>query len=196
MVVQGRDPVSRLRQIREDEDGLTLIELLITATMGVVVMGAAVLIIIAALRAQPNLNQQATNVRTAQWVLARMTREIRNGVTVKEATASKISFETYVRHSTCGGTTQLASTSPAIKCTVTYTCTTTSCSRTESPPGSNTGTPTKIFAGINSDQVFSYGPNATAPTYVKVTLNIPGPGGTGGLTVSDGATLRNATLGY
>lgn len=188
--------MSRLFRIREDEAGLTLIELLITATMGVVVMGAAVLIIISALRDQPKISQQATNVRTAQWVLARMTREIRNGVTVKEATASRISFETYVRHTTCGGTTALASSSPAIKCTVTYTCTTTSCSRVESPPGSTSGTSIKVFSGINSNQVFSYGPNASAPTYVKVTLSLPNPGSSEGLTVSDGATLRNATLGY
>lgn len=189
--------MNRLRRIADDERGLTLIELLISATMGVVVMGAAVLLIITALRDQPKLSQEATNVRTAQWVLARMTREIRNGVAVKEATANQISFETYVRHTTCGGSTALASTSPAIKCTVTYACTTTSCSRTESPPGSTTGTATQIFSGINSNQVFTYGPNASAPTYVKVTLNLPNPGGgSGALTVSDGATLRNATLGY
>lgn len=191
--------MKRLRRLREREEGLTLIELLVTMTMGVVVMGAAVLILITALHDQPKITGQATNVRTAQWVLARMTREIRNGVRVMptpEPTASQVSFETYVRTGTCGGTAALEKSKPAIKCTVTYSCTATRCSRTVSPPGSTVGTPTTIFTGINSNQVFTYAPSSIAPTFVKVTLRLPNPAGNGGLTISDGATLRNATLGY
>ena len=47
----------------------------------------------------------------------------------------------------------------------------------------------------NSSSVFSYLPNATAPTFVRATLSLPSPtGGNGATTVSDGASLRNATL--
>jgi hypothetical protein len=129
-------------------------------------------------------------------VLERLTREIRDGVKVDNATASAVSFETYVRHTTCGGTTPLAGTSPSIRCEVTYICTTTSCSRIEAAPGVYTGTATPIFKGINSSNVFSYSPSAVAPTYVKVTLQMPNPSGPAALTVSDGASLRNATLSY
>ena len=91
------------------------------------------------------------------------------------------------------------STAPPIECQITYTCDATSCSRLEASPGIFTGTAQRIFSGIDSSQVFTYVPNETnesKPTYVKVTLRLPNPSGTGALTVSDGASLRNATLGY
>jgi Tfp pilus assembly protein PilW len=185
--------LSRLRHMGDEQRGITLIELLVASAMGVVVMGAVASLVISAVRAQPQISQEANNITTAQWVLARMTRELRNGVhvNVKEATASRVSFETYVRTSACGGGAPLASESPAIKCQVTYECTTTSCSRLQSPPGVTTGTPVKIFSGINTNQVFSYGPNGKEPTYVKVTFQMPSPRGAGSLVISDGASLRN-----
>ncbi len=186
---------ARLRRLR-GEAGVTLIELLVASAMGVVVMGAVASLVISAVRDQPQISQQAQNITTARWVLERLTHEIRNGVTVNKANSNEVSFQAYVRHSTCGGSTALPSTSPAIKCQVTFTCTTTACSRTESAPGIFSGTPQPIFSGIDSNQVFTYAPNPTEATYVKATLRLPNPSGTGELTVSDGASLRNATLGY
>jgi type II secretory pathway pseudopilin PulG len=187
--------IARLRRCR-GEAGLTLVELLVASAMGVVVMGAVASLVISAVRAQPQISRQAQDITTARWVLGRLTHELRNGVAVKKAFANEVSFEGYVRHATCGGTKPLASGSPAIKCQITYTCTTTSCSRKESAPGTYTGTATQIFNGIDSNQVFTYAPNPTEATYVKITLRLPNPSGTGALTVSDGASLRNATLGY
>lgn len=178
------------------ESGFTLIELLVTTTMGVVVMGAVAMLLISAMKDQPRISKQGENISTARWVLERLTHEIRNGAEVTAAEPDKLSFQTYVRHSTCGGTASLPSGTPAIKCQVTYTCTTTACSRSESAPATETGTPRQVFSGINSSQVFSYAPNASEATYVKITLRMPNPSGTGALTVSDGASLRNATLGY
>jgi len=181
---------------------MTLIELLVSSTMGVVVMGAVALLVISAVKEQPQISKEANNITTAHWVLERFTHEIRDGSAVKYAGESKFSFETYVRHSTCGGSAALPSSTPAIKCQVTYTCTATACSRTESPPGSESGTARPIFSGIDSSQVFSYAPKPSSPTsagevtYVKATLQLPNPSGTGALTISDGASLRNATLGY
>ncbi|HEX3325120.1 MAG TPA: hypothetical protein VHR65_08340 [Solirubrobacterales bacterium] len=181
------------------EAGMTLTELLIASAMGVVLMAAVVPLLIGALRAQPKISQKSANIQTARFVLERMTRELREGVVVDKATStSSVSFQTYVRQTTCGGTTVSASTSPAIKCEVTYSCAAESCTRRETEPGVYTGgSLTTIFTGLsNSANVFSYSPNTTAPTYVGVTIAIPNPGGGGGaLTVSDGASLRNATLG-
>lgn len=191
-----RRALSRRLAIPGSEAGFTLVELLVASAMGVVVLGAVGSLVISAMRAQPQISKRAQNISTARWVLERLTREIRDGVKVDNATASAVSFETYVRHTTCGGTTPLASSLPSIKCEVTYTCTTTSCSRTEAAPGVYTGTATPIFEGINSSNVFSYSPSAAAPTYVKVTLQMPNPSGPAALTVSDGASLRNATLSY
>jgi len=180
------------------EAGITLVELLVAAAMGVVLMGAVASLVVSAVRDQPKISEQAQTISTARWVMERVTREIRQGVRVDNATPSEVSFETYVRHQPCGGTTPLASTEPSIPCEVTYTCTATSCSRIEAAPKVRTGTATPIFEGIDSSNVFSYLPSAAAPTYIKVTLQMPNPSGPAALTVSDGASLRNnpTTLGY
>ena len=180
------------------EDGFTLVELLVASAMGVVVMSAVAMLVISAVRDQPKISKQAQNITTARWVLERMTREIRGGIEIApgHAKADSVSFKAYVRRTTCGGTTVPASTAQPTECQITYTCNTTSCSRVEANPGTFTGTARQIFSGIDSSQVFTYAPNETKPTYVKVTLRLPNPSGTGALTVSDGASLRNATLGY
>ena len=186
---------ARLVRLRS-EDGVTLVELLIASAMGVVVMGAVAMLVISAVRDQPKISAQAQNISTARWVLERMTRELRGGGTVVSKSPSKVSFIAFVRHTTCGGTASLASTAQPTECQITYECSTTACFRTEAPKNSTSGTPRMIFKGINSNQVFTYAPNETEPTYVKVTLRLPNPSGTGTLTVSSGASLRNTTLGY
>lgn len=191
-------PRSLSRRLRQtsSEGGFTLVELLVASAMSTLVMGAIAMLVIGAVKTQPKISQQAQNITTARWVLDRMTREIRNGVAIKEKTASMVSFEGYVRHSSCGGSAALASATPAIKCRITYECSTTTCFRKESEPQLNGGTAVKVFKGISSNQVFTYAPTETAPTFVKITLRLPNPSGTGALTVSNGASLRNATLGY
>lgn len=180
------------KRLGEGQAGLTLIELLIAAAMGVVLMGAVVTVLIGALRAQPKLSTSATNIQTARYVLDRMTRELRNGISVAEAKTTTVSFETYVRSSSCGSKTPLAATSPSIKCQVRYTCESGTCKRTETQPGVLTGgTPLTMVRGLSTATGFSY----PSSTYVKVTLVIPSAGaGSNTTTVSDGASLRNATL--
>jgi type II secretory pathway pseudopilin PulG len=190
-----RLPTRRLQGV-STEGGFTLVELLVAAAMSTVVMGAVVLLVVGTVKTQPKISQQAQNVTTARWVLERMTREIRNGIAIKEKSASMVSFEGYVRRSSCGGSGTPASSTAAIKCRITYECSTTACFRKESESQTNGGIASQIFSGINSNQVFSYAPNETQPTFVRVTLRLPNPSGTGALTVSDGASLRNATLGY
>jgi prepilin-type N-terminal cleavage/methylation domain-containing protein len=169
------------------EAGFTLIELLVAMTMGVVVLGVVGSLVVSAMKDQPRISERAQDITTARWVLERLTRELRNGIRVDKATPSSVSFETYVRRTTCGGSTPLA---------VTYTCTTTKCSRTEAAPKVTAGTATTIFEGIDSSSVFSYLPEEEdePKTFVKVTLQMPNPAGDAPLTVSDGASLRNATL--
>ncbi len=177
------------------ESGFTLIELLVASAMGVILLGAVSAMVVSAMRTQPELSKRSQNISTARWVLERLTRELRNGVVVEVATPEEVSFRTYVRRNSCGSSTELSSASPAIQCKVTYRCTTTSCSRAEAPPESaEAGTMTTIFSGIDDSSVFSYSPSAEEPTYVGVTLHLPNPSGPADLTISDGASLRNATL--
>lgn len=198
-----RDCLSRARE----EDGLTLVELLVASALSVVLVGAVGSMLVSTMRAQPGLSERAQSVSEARWVLERMTREIRNGVRIDQATPSTVSFLTYVRRTSCGGGVPASSTTPAIKCEVTYQCTTTACTRRESPDGTFTGTPKTLFTGINNAEVFCYVPSTqpdpltcgtaksvAGTTYVGVRLRLPNPSGVGNLVASDAASLRNATL--
>jgi hypothetical protein len=159
-------------------------------------MGAVGTMVVQTLKAQPELSKRSENITTARWVLERMTREIRNGVKVDPETAlpNEVSFTTYVRHAECGKGGALASSKPAILCQVTYGCSTTACSRIEAEPGVKAGTAVPIFEGIDNSNVFTYEPNAKTPTFIGITLHLPNPNGPSDLTISDGASLRNAIL--
>lgn len=198
-----------LARLRRDERGLTLIELLVASAMSAILLAAVGAMVISAMRAQPELSERNQDVSSARFALERMTREIRNGVGgILEASPSKVSFSTYVRRASCGGGVPTSATTPAIKCQVTYQCTTTSCSRIEAVVGSMTGTARTILSGLSSSQVFCYVPSlATDPltcgtakskagtTYIGIRLQMPNPDETAtALAVSDGASLRNATL--
>ncbi len=189
-----------LRSRCSGEGGFTLVELLVAAGMGVVLMGAIASLVISAVKYQPRISKKAENVTTARWVLERMTRELRSGEQIESGSSSELVFVAYERHSPCGSTTMLEAGQSSVPCKITYSCTTTTCSRTEAAPGSpaGIGTTQQLFSGINSNQVFSFpqGVKATEATYVKVTFRVPDPQGSGSLTISDGASLRNATLSY
>jgi Tfp pilus assembly protein PilW len=176
------------------EVGLTLVEMLVAAAVGVLVLGAASMMLISVVRTQPKISDRAEDASTARWVMERMTREIRNGIAVQPGSSvSTLVFTALVRSGSCGGSTALAASSSAIECKVTYSCNTTQCSRSETTPASTGGgTPVTIFTGISSDKVFSYSPGIEGASFVGVTLRFPNPDGGGNFTISDGATLRGA----
>lgn len=180
----------------DHEAGITLIELLVAAAMSVIIVGAAGTMLISAVRDQPKLSKASQDVSTARYVLERMTREIRNGIAVDSATGAAVSFRAYVRHTSCGSSTSLGATSPPIICEINYDCSSgTKCTRSETPPNTiGGGTAVTILTGLGSSKVFNFSPNAEEATFIGVTLRIPASGGSGVLTVSDGATLRGGAL--
>jgi Tfp pilus assembly protein PilW len=168
---------------------------MVASALGVIVLAGVSTMVIGVMRSQPEVSRRAENISTARWVLERLTRELRNGVVVDTALPTEVSFHTYVRRTACGASSVPSSTTASIQCKVTYRCTTTACSRGEAPPAAaETGSMTPIFKGIDDSQVFTYSPSSSEPTYVGVTLHLPNPSGPGDLTISDGASLRNATL--
>jgi len=193
----------------DSEAGMTLIELLVAMIMGIIVVGGATAMLISAVRAQPKQQKQAENIDTARYQLERMTREIRNGVSVTESSPNSVSFVARLRRTECGGAVPTDPSVPSISCRVIYTCTTSSCTRTERTVGATSGgVSTTVVTGIDSSQVFCFVPSANAdptecgpakegkaPTYIGIKLQVPNPSGSGALTVSDGASLRSATLG-
>lgn len=179
-----------------DESGLTLVELLVASAMSVLIVAGATSMLISAVRQQPELSEKAQAISTARYVLERMTREIRNGIVVYDGTGSKVEFKTQVRREACGGGVEEDPDVPAIECRVTYSCTTTSCSRTETAPAVEgaLGTPTTLVSGLVSSKVFNYEQESSeedeTTTYVGIALHIANPDGEGELTVTDGASLR------
>jgi type II secretory pathway pseudopilin PulG len=182
-----------MRRRLRDEAGMTLVELLVAAAMSVILVGAAGSMLISAVRQQPKLSAKVQEISTARYVLERMTREIRNGISVYSgASGSRVEFKTQVRRSACGGGVEEDPSAPAIECRVTYSCTTTACTRTETAPTvpGSSGTPTPLVSGLDSSQVFNYEPSVEEPSFVGITLHIENPEGKGDLTVTDGAGLR------
>jgi Tfp pilus assembly protein PilW len=183
----------RIRGGAGPEAALTLVELLVAAAMSVILVGAACMMLISAVRSQPTVSKKSQEITTARYVLERMTREIRNGTSIEAATGSRVEFLSRVRRSTCGGAVQESPSVPAIECRVTYNCTTTECTRTETAPtvSGAAGSSIRIIGNLNSSQVFNFEPALPAePSYVGITLHIANPEGKGELTVTDGAGLR------
>lgn len=181
------------------EAGLTLVELLVAAAMSVVLIGAVGSMLISAVRDQPRLSGRTQNITTARWVLERMTREIRNGISVYEATASKLVLRTQVRRTACGAGVEENPAAPAIQCRVTYSCMTTSCTRTETAPEVEVGgTPVTVVSGLGSSSVFNWERDTSSEeepiVYVGITLRIPNPDSDTDTVVSDGAGLRTLSL--
>jgi type II secretory pathway pseudopilin PulG len=183
----GRAPFS-------SQAAFTLVETLVAMAMSLVLLFAVTALITSSVTDQPQISQKNANIQTARWVLERLTREIRLGASVESATSSSVSFQTYVRRPTCGGSGTLAATSPATRCEVTYTVTGGTLSRIEANPNVFTGTPETVVSGLSNSAVFSYTPTSVSPTYINVTLTLPNATGTGNTTINDGATLSNATL--
>jgi len=199
---------SRIRSLAREDSGLTLVEMLVAATMSVIIVAASCAMLINAVRDQPALSKKAQNVTTARYQLERVVHELRNGVKIEEgasASASGFTLVAQMRRVTCGGAPMTDPNAEPIQCQVTYQCSGSSCTRTEA------GVTTIAFSGIGDTNVFCFVPSAEAdptkcgapqegegavpPTYVGVNLQVPNPEGPGLLTISDGATLRTAAFG-
>ncbi len=176
------------KRIRSEQGGFTLIELLVAMILGLVVIGTSVFVFTAVLRAEPRTSERAAEIQQARVLMERITRELRQGATVSTATGTQLSLITLVDSATCGG----APATTAKSCRVTYTCTTTNCTRLERNPD-NTGTSTavRVAAGLENGTVFTYTPSAAAARYVTITLKFPTAEGGDSITLTDGVALRN-----
>jgi prepilin-type N-terminal cleavage/methylation domain-containing protein len=175
------------------DEGFTLPELLVAMTIGMVVMGAGVLMFTAAVQSQPKASARLDKVQDARTTSERIVRELRQGSEVLIATSDQLSILTWVPKATCG-----ASAADPNECwsTVTYTCTAGTCTRVEAQPdGTDEGPARTVVSGLSNAIVFSYSPSATAPSWVGITLEFPAGNGDDAITVEDGAALRNPAPG-
>jgi prepilin-type N-terminal cleavage/methylation domain-containing protein len=191
-----------------DQRGMTLIELLVASAMSVVICGAAVTLLISSVRNQPKITETADQVGKASTVSEQMVTELRQGVQLETREKAKLVFLTYVHTSAC--TSAPTATAAPIQCRVTYTCATTGvCTKSVlNANGSGTARTTTLVSGIsNPTEVFCFMPSteagkcgtaqtSEASTYVGIKLQFPNTGSKTVTTLENGATLRNATLGY
>jgi Tfp pilus assembly protein PilW len=171
---------------RREERGLTLIELLIAASVGLVVVGGALTMFVGAIRSEPRTASKVAAIQQARTTIERITRELRQGLETPTATSSKLEIVTYVKVATCGG----AAASTSIPCRVIYECGAGKCTRKVAQPnGTAPGPAVEVASDLASTSVFSYLPNATDPTYVGVSLSVISDGEP--VVLSDGVALRN-----
>ncbi|HKG35436.1 MAG TPA: hypothetical protein VKA89_03245 [Solirubrobacterales bacterium] len=168
--------------------------MLVAAGISLAVLGMTVPFLTSTMNDEPDVSGAALNIGTARTALERMIRDVRQGIEITTSTPTQLSLKTYTRHSTCGGTGILASTAQPITCQVTYTCSGSRCTRTEANVGVTSGTAVEIARGLGSSNVFTYTPSTGVKTHVGITLVVPDPDGNGNLTLTDGVSLRNATL--
>lgn len=177
-----------------EETGFTLPEVLVAMVIGMVVLGAAVILFTSSIRGQPALQTRDTQIQQARTAVEQIVREVHQASVVKTATGSQLSLITWV-DTTCAG----GASSTAVTCRVTYTCVTTgACTRTlANPDGTGGGAAVQIVNGLSASptdvgSVFSYTPNTTLPTYIGVRLAFAPKPGQNGVTLDDGASLSNA----
>lgn len=176
--------------LRRGEGGYTLIELLVAATIGMVVLGGAVTVFIGAVRSEPRTASQVSAVQQGRVAVERITRELRQGIDVPTAEPGLLELVTYLPPSSCG-TAEAEAKEP---CRVTYACTGEECARTVAEPdGGEPGAAVRAVGGLASTEVFTYSPSGleAAPTYVGVELTFSTREG-GPVVIADGAALRNS----
>lgn len=188
-----RSALATRRRALAASGGFTLVELLISMTILLIVLAAALSVISVTSRAQPVVTDKVADIQAGRVAIDGMVRELRQAIAVETATASTLSARTYVRHTTCGGPPAAATAAPIV-CLVTYSCASGACTRTEeSPSAPGTGTPVRLIDGLRSSAPFTYSPDAVTPTYVTIALELAARDGSESVTVDGGATLRNAT---
>jgi pilin/secretion family protein with methylation motif len=195
----------RIARLLRDQRGLSLVELMVATTMTLMVLGAASILMIMGLRTQPAISDQSFDIQQGRAFEDRFTRELRASYEIEPnppPTSSTLSFDTYVRSTTCGGAPQANPGVPAIPCRVTYTCTAGACYRAEAPPSTGGGAVVKQVSGLDgSVGVFGTDPTASpappgsplpnSPGYITIHLAFPANGSTAPIALDDGVDLRN-----
>lgn len=169
---------------------MTLIELLVAAAVGLVVVGGAMTMFVSGIRSEPRTASKVTAIQQARTTMDRITRELRQGLETPVTSTSQLAIVTYVKASSCGG----PAASSSIPCRVTYDCAGDSCTRqVAEPDGSAPGPTGQVASGLSSPDVFSYlPPDPAEPSYVGVTFSFVASADGTPVTLEDGVALRNA----
>ncbi len=143
----------RFRSTRTSaESGFTVIEITVTLSIMLVVVGALLTIFDSTQRTQVFAQERSQTLDEIRLALDRMTKEIRQGSVVESAsTTSFLGVDTYVNgvathiHYTVSGTSLLREVN---------------------------GSSSTLLANLNSSDVFTYAPDAASAQVITITLNV------------------------
>lgn len=177
------------------EQGFTIVELIVAATMMVVITGAAVSLLVSSMQHQVKVTDRADQVGDARNAIEKITVDLRQGSEVMtEPTPERLVLSTLCDASADGA---------AGPCTVTYSCTGTTCTRQV-----GAGTARTVVSGLSSTEVFCYVPSIEDPesecgerpvgavldpvSYVGATIELPSSEQGDVTVLEDGAALHNS----
>jgi type II secretory pathway pseudopilin PulG len=139
--------VSEMSKEGGRQDGFTLVEMLIAATMSIIVVGAATTMLISVMHREPAVSGRADQVGNARNAIESMTADFREGVKVAYASPSQIIVDTTV----CGQS--------GGECSVSYTCAGETTGGTFECVREKDGQLSTAITGLASPDLFCYYPN-------------------------------------
>jgi Tfp pilus assembly protein PilV len=164
-----------LARLRREEDGITLVELLITIVVSLVVFAGTLQLVIVGMHQQRSAQNKVTELQQSQVAMARIVRDLRQATSVSVVSALEV---TYSQPATSG--TQ----SVDLKCSTS----TGKCTRTIGASS------TTAISNVTNSDIFTGSPNNTSPTYIGIKLTISATNHSA-ITLNDGVDIRNSTLG-
>jgi type II secretory pathway pseudopilin PulG len=174
------------------ESGLTLIELIIAATMMVVVTGAVVALLVSVMQTQPEVTKRADQIGDARNALEKLSVDLRQGSDADLVSAAELNLETIC--DTPSGT---------VRCDVDYNCDAEAGGTYRCLRSVNSEPARIIVTGLSSPDVFCVVPSSEGsecgesaeaePTYVGVKIEFPAGDQDGSTVLEGGAALHNLT---
>ena len=170
-----------LRRLRDDQ-GMMLMEVMLTATLTLVVMAFALNLLSTSSQSQRRTTARAEVVTQVQTGVARLMREMHQAAAFNFLTSQLVDVNSWVR----GG-------APGEIRRVRYDCSQAQeCRRYEGPVGQPLPTTYGVLAtGVLNADVFTPEPDFLSPTWVGIRLRLGIEGSNEPATVSDGASLPN-----
>jgi type II secretory pathway component PulJ len=183
-----RELLANMRRRLGAEEGFSLAELLMAATISLLIVSAGTMMFTTAVRSQTGLSSRDHAIQQGRTAMERMIREIRQGGAVEGSpTAQSLSFATFVAGSTIcvGGQSDQYAHKP---CVVTYSCASSgTCTRRERNPYTGTqGSAVQIVSGLATPNVFEYRSDPSTECQPPPDVSSEA------VSVRDEATLRNS----
>lgn len=158
------------REVLADDRGMTLVELLVAAAMGIVVLGAVLTMMDSSQQIQARDAEWALTMQEGRAGLARMARDIRQATKVETAEGGKIVFLATIANKAwqikyeCG----VAQSGTTYDQCVRY-----AAEQGKSLPSSGVPTVNEV---LNPTAVFSYSPSTSSPDLVTLKVELPAKG--------------------